>query len=127
MQEYLLRHHFWQKLEHDGVCEISDSKHNDSLFVSDFAGFNRKNLALYCNLTDRTVNLFNGHLLIIKASSIHDIRVIVIFTSEISLCARTSFLKFLFKFLFRLFISAGVLFLNCCQSLFLPLFSCLRL
>ena len=62
-----------KELEHDGVCEISDRKHNDSLFVSDFAGFNRKNLALYCNLTDRTVNLFNGHLFIIKASSIHDI------------------------------------------------------
>lgn len=110
MQEYLLRHHFWQKLEHDSVCEISDRKHNDGLFVSDFTGINRKDLALYCNLTDRTVNLFNGHLFIIKASSVHDIRVIIIFTSEISL-ALELLLKFLFKFLLRLFIRTCLCFI----------------
>ena len=66
--------------------------------------------ALYCNLTDRTVNLFNSHLLIIKASSVHDIRVIVIFAPEISL-ALELLLKFLFKFLLRLFISACLCFI----------------
>ena len=99
-----------KELEHDGVCEISDRKHNDGLFVSDFTGFNRKDLALYCNLTDRTVNLFNGHLFIIKASSVHDIRVIIIFTSEISL-ALELFLELLFKLLLRLFISACLRFI----------------